>query len=123
VADRYAEPGDPDLDLDVSGVRLRAVVAEGAEVLLLLSGGGGRLRDADTGLMTDVDSVEGDARVQCEPGDEDAGWFRFLVGRLEGWRDRGTELRMCGAPGKATVLIEDRRTWVPLPRRVHPDWV
>lgn len=48
--------------------------------------------------------------------------FALLVERLLAWRDQAIPLRVCGAPGRMFTIIEDYRTWLPLPRRSHPTW-
>lgn len=125
VAALIAQPGDPDLDIDVDGVTLTAVVREGPHLLVAGSGGYG----AWVG-------VDGEPAVFA-PGDESSkitelnlnGYFpnsdeEFLAefsARLEQWRDQQVPVRICGAPGRMTTLIVDRDNWLPFPRRALPD--
>lgn len=120
-----AQPGDGDLDLDVDGLTLSALVVSDRHVLVGFRGG--------YGTWVDVDG----ARATFAPGDPAAGvtegqldlflpdasdsLFTMFVDRLQGWLDRSVPLRMCAAPGRMSTLIEDRSTFLPLPRRELPD--
>jgi hypothetical protein len=115
-----AQPGDPDLDCDVSGLTVTAVVAQGREILARLTGGHGRWTDRDTG-----EQVSGVVQVVTElqanfAGDMPEDLFAALIVRLERWRDRAVPLRMCAAPGRVSLLVADGGDFLPWPRRWPP---
>lgn len=117
---KYAQPGDSDLDIDIDGITLTAVVVDEQEILLRGEGGFGEFL-----------STQGE-RALFRPGEADEGveemeahlyfpavpsrLFDKLVDRLEDWRDRAVPLRLCGAPGRMFTLIENEARWLPLPR-------
>lgn len=111
-ADRVAQPGDPDLDCDIHDVTLTAVVAlnEEREVLIRAVGGSGRWNGVQ---VAEVASLDYRCRLPDTPDD----WWRRYIGQLEEWRDTGTLLRMCCAPGRVTSLVETRTRFLLLPRR------
>lgn len=118
---KLAMPGDPDLDADVHGTTITAVVAaaETREILVRLTGGSGRWVDACSGESVDITTLtdgELSARLPTMPDDV---WNRY-VGQLERWRDQATPLRLTAAPGRVSLLIENRDTFIPLPRRADP---
>ena len=121
IATRIARPGDPDLDCDLTGMTILSVVVADAsrEILLFAVGGCGTWVDDTTGDLVDVpcvDHAEVTVRLPDMPPDVFAGY----VAQLERWRAAATRLRMCSAPGRATLLIENRSTFLPLPRRKDP---
>lgn len=124
VANRVAQPGAADLDFDVDGLTITAVVSTAVERMIVprLVDGYGWWRCGDGAVETFLPGDDPQARVAaveahiCYPMMPPI-LFAQLVTRLEGWRDAGTPLRMCAAPGKATTLIEDLDRWVALPRR------
>lgn len=122
-ADRVAKPGDPDLDLDVDGLTVTAVVSTDREVLIRMVGGYGWFRKVTGGWFTCLPGDGGgvtEAQVGVwlpeMPGDR----FSDYVGQLERWRDGRVPLRMCAAPGKVSMLIADRHEFLMLPRRRAP---
>jgi hypothetical protein len=119
VMSKIAKPGDPDLDLDIDGVTVTAVVVVGHELMVRTTGGWG------TWISTDG------TRFTAEPADPDScvveGQFNVAYPQypksaaeqavhLEAWRDTATPLRICGAPGKLTTIIENNDRWIMLPR-------
>lgn len=128
VKSALAMPGDPDLDADVDGLTVTSVVAvtETREVLVRLADGYGRFVDSTNGDMRHFPPGDPTARVSGGdislrlPGMPDKVWAAY-VGQLEAWRQKATPLRMCAAPGRVTLLIEDRSTFLPMPRRSDPN--
>lgn len=127
IAVRLAMPGDPDLDADVDGLTVTAVAANTPtrELLVYLADGFGRMVDTASGRMRHFPAGDPDARVEhvelaaVLPDMPDRAWADY-VATLERWRDTRTLLRMCCAPGRVTLLIEDRSTFLPFPRRPEP---
>lgn len=118
----WAEPGDPDLDIDIDGVGVIGVVVLGREVLVHIAGGLGRFKSTETGRMEDIDEVvDSELRMQIREGSETD--FEALKTVLFDWQDRRVPLRIVGAPGKMFTIIEDRNRWLPFPRNPHPDWL
>lgn len=115
---RIAQPGDRDLDIDLDGLTITAVVRLAHEFLIRATDGFGRFRSTD------------DTWAEYEPGADTAMEVQFNFGmpdaseqllaeyqnRLERWRDSACPLHLCGAPGKMFSLIEDRSIWLSLPR-------
>lgn len=124
AASRLAKPGDDDLDLDLDGVSVVAVVVLGREVLVRVEGGFGRFVTTDG---TEALMPPGDPRTGVEFGElvlvleamSEEGFAAYLA-RLEEWRARSVPLRLCSAPGRMTTLIEDASVWLPMPRRRIP---
>lgn len=118
-----AQPGDDDLDLDIDGVTLTAVVRMGHEIWIRGVGGFGQFNSAGGGWET-------------EPGDDECSETEVslmvgfpttppenvdqYVSILETWRDRAVPLRICAAPGRLTTMIEDAGHWLPVPRGERP---
>jgi len=127
MAKEYAEPGDPDLDIDVDGLTLTAVVVTGREVLLRATGGFGSFIDTKGEIanfepgdpVQELEELEG--RLYCPYASDET--FNYMVDLLMQWRDRAVPLRMCGAPDRMFSLIENREVWIPLPRREHEAWL
>lgn len=126
-ADRVAKPGDPDLDYDLDGVTITAVIAadEPRELLVRTIGGYGWWIDTATGERVDFPPGDPDACVRdgemgaCMP--TMPGWlWRRYVATLERWRDQATPLRIVSAPGRATLLIEGPSKFLPWPRCPDP---
>ena len=120
VRDLVAQPGDTDLDIDVDGVTVTAVVVNGRELLIRMTGGFGSWTDTtgqraefppgdDTVTVTEVTGT-----LILESADQHV--FASYVSILETWRDRALPLRLCGAQGRMFSLIEDRDRWLPVPR-------
>jgi hypothetical protein len=115
---RYAQPGDLDLDLDIDGVTITAVVVEGREILLRITGGFGSWVNTDGGIDTFEPGEDGVEEGECRmrlPDMTDEG-FDAYVARLYRWRDGSIPLRLVGSPNRMFTLIEDRKTWLPMPR-------
>lgn len=122
---KAAWPGDEDLDIDIDGVTLTAVVRGDKDLLVYGGGGfgwwvcadGSRARFAadapDTGV-TDFSMVAGFPGASEET-------IAAYASLLEDWRDRAVPLRICGARGKAFAIIEDSDNWLALPRGPVPD--
>lgn len=113
--DVCAMPGDTDLDLDLSDLRLTAVVRAGERFLLQTRGGRGRYTSDGSLVSTDewpVQDITLSFAMADPPGDEGATDLTYTV--LMGWRDRGAPLRLIGAPGRQIVLFEPGGFGVPL---------
>lgn len=124
AASKVALPGAPDLDFDVRGLTVSAVVVADREILLRLVGGHGWHVDSSTGEMAhfledapdrQVIEVDVGMRLPVMPDK----MFADYVAQLQRWRDEGTPVRMCGAPGKDSLLIENRDRYVLMPRRLE----
>jgi len=121
-AGQAAKPGDADLDFDVDGITVTAVIRDDGGVLFRLAGGHGYYTDA-AGQMRYRHPGDPTAHLRGVdilirfPGlTPDA--FAAYVARLEMWRDLGTLLRMCAAPGRTSTLGENGTDRVVLiPRR------
>lgn len=117
AADRVAKPGDPDLDFDIDGLTITSVVRDGNHILVGGRGGFGRWRNAqgiynaapgDTGAhLTEFTLAVGYANDDLA----DRVYNTFVD-----WRDRAVPLRMTGAPGKVSAIIEDADHWLPIVR-------
>ena len=109
---RLAMPGDPDLDMHLTGVRIESVVVVrdtewDAEVTLTFAteGASGWWRDTGDGEIVYPDSVttlEAVFGLRMDAGHELL--LEWLIGRLESWREEGCVLTMTSAPGKWTAL-------------------
>ena len=109
---RLAMPGDPDLDMHLTGVRIESVVVMrgtewDAEVTLTFAtaGASGWWRDTENGEIVYPDSVT--MLESCFGLRMDSGYellLEWLIGRLEAWRAEGCALVMTSAPGKWTAL-------------------
>src|ERR1700722_10168688 len=119
--DRVARPGDPDLDLHVTGLRItEVVILAGAymtefTVTFDASGGGGYWSEAATGEGGFPDRMtrcEITAGLVMQPG---FGWLLdLMLGRLEAWRADGALVAVTGAPGKWTLLHSPRHPAGPM---------
>lgn len=58
MEDMIAKPSDPDLDLDVDGATVTALVRMGPELLVRMTGGRGTWIDAVEGRRIAIDGVE-----------------------------------------------------------------
>lgn len=118
--DACAMPGDADLDLDLAGLRLTAVVRLEERFLLQTRGGAGRYTADDRLVGTDEQPVADITLSFCmvdPPGEAGATDVVYTV--LMGWRDRGAPLRLIGAPGRQNVLFEPGGFAVPLATGRH----
>jgi hypothetical protein len=114
---RLAMPGDPDLDMHLTGVRIGSVVVMrgtewDAEVTLTFAtdGASGWWRDTADGEVVYPDSVttlEAVFGLRMDAGHELL--LEWLIGRLESWREEGCALTMTSAPGKWTGLAPSER--------------
>ncbi|MEU7802740.1 hypothetical protein AB0B10_26110 [Micromonospora arborensis] len=127
IASRLAMPGDPDLDADVDGLTITDlhIDASARKLLIHLADGFGRFVDSASGNMQHFPAGLQTARVTHAevgawlPAMPDSTWTDFVT-QLQTWRDQATPLRMCSAPGRVTLLIEVRQTFLPFPRRPEP---
>lgn len=120
-----AQPGDDDLDLDVDGITLTAVVVDKPEILVRFTGGFGTWicvggtratfapGDDEAGVQ------EGEIHVVLNTAEESA--FELYVMALERWRDRAVPLRLTASPTRMSRLAEDEDNWLPVPRRAIPE--
>ena len=109
---RLAMPGDPDLDMHLTGVRIESVVVVrdtewDAEVTLTFAteGASGWWRDTGDGEIVypeSVSALEAVFGLRMDAGHELL--LEWLIGRLESWREEGCVLTMTSAPGKWTAL-------------------
>jgi hypothetical protein len=114
---RLAMPGDPDLDMHLTGVRIASVVVMrgtewDAEVTLTFAtdGASGWWRDTEDGDVVYPESVtalEAVFGLRMDAGYELV--LEWLIGRLESWREEGCALTMTSAPGKWTALHPPER--------------
>lgn len=115
--DKIAKPGDEDLCVDVDGVTVAGVVCIGNEVLVHLTGGWGTIC-AESGVTVIEPGDQGECFADSDAVITFRGTSELLarfVARLEGWRDTAMPLRLCCAPGRMSILIEDFDKWLPLP--------
>ncbi len=108
-------PGDADLDLDLFDLRLTAVVRADDRFLLQTRGGTGSYTNDGRLVGTDqwpVADITLSFAMTDPPGNEGATDMAYDV--LLEWRDRGTGLRLIGAPGRQNVLFEPGGYAVPL---------
>lgn len=111
----FAEPGDTDLSCDIKDIVVQSVLSiNDDELMLVLSGGSGMI--TSDGYPQHFISFE---EIQLVGGFHDnpnnGAVTSLIVDVLEQWRAAGTKLRVLGAPGKITTLIESRDHWVPFP--------
>lgn len=117
---RLAQPGDPDLDFDCDNVTIVAVVVHGRTIVTGFSGGFGwwRCKDGTIARFEPGDPnaglTDGEITTTLNHIDDEA--FDRYVAQLEEWRDRAAPLRMVCAPGRPSMIIEDREKWLPVPR-------
>ncbi len=117
ISDQLALPGDPDLDSDVTNLTITSVIAtDDRELLIGVTGGRGRVnrRDGQTGIGGEIR-----AHLPSMPAD----MFAAFAARLNRWGADAVPIRMCGAPGRPTTLIDPEGALVMIPRRDHPDWI
>lgn len=115
AADLIAKPGDPDLDCDLDGLTVTSVVTtDDCELLIRLTGGAGTFPDGPV--------HDGSADLRAWFPDTPPDLFAAFVARLQRWRDTAARMRMCAAPGRLTLLLNEAGDFVPWPRRTHPDW-
>jgi hypothetical protein len=118
--DVCAMPGDADLDLDLSELRLSAVVRAEQRFLLQTRGGTGRYTSDGRLVGTDewpVSDITLSFAMADPPGAEGVTDLTYTV--LMGWRDRGALLRLIGAPGRQIVLFEPGGFAIPLATGAH----
>jgi hypothetical protein len=121
LRDRFAEPGDPDLRLDLDGVTINSVVRADTELWVSGSGGfgfwvsGGRRAEFPPGGDDEVTEFSMRAGFPDSPDDQIDAMYR----RLCAWRDRAVPVRVCAAPGRLTTLSGDDG-WLPFPFRRPP---
>lgn len=118
--DVCAMPDDTDLDLDLSSLRLSAVVRVDDRFLLQVRGGTGLYTEDGCLVRTQqrpVKDITLSFAMSDPPGAEGATDLTYTV--LMGWRDRAVPLRLIGAPGRQNVLFEPRGFAVPLATAAH----
>lgn len=114
AAGMLALPEDPDLDYAVTSLTVTSVVTtETQELLVRLDGGTGWWQGD-----RHSDAVE--CNVSGYFPDSPPDLFAAFAARLTRWRDSGVPIRICGAPGRMTLLIDDAGAFVPFPRCDHP---
>lgn len=130
IDDRVARPGDPDLDMHLTGLRIaELVVLPGDMTELALtfdaSEAAGWWLDAETLERVYPDKV---SSVELAAGYGMAPGFRHLsdimLRRLETWRADRALVAVTGAPGKWTLLHCPQHpagTMVPIPRTSRED--
>lgn len=125
ILERIAQPGDPDLDIDVDGATVTAVVAVDRHIVVHLRGGFGSMVNSDTGELATMPPGHPTAGVETATlhlwlPDAPDRLFDTYVSTLERWRDTAVPVRICGAPGRMFTAIEDRSSWLAIPRRGLP---
>lgn len=126
IDDRIAKPGDPDLDLHLTGLRVASVVVLPADGLTEVAidfatdGAAGFWVDPSTGerfFPDRVTMVEITGGFGMKPGSR---WLLdVMIGRLEAWRSDAALVAATGAPGKWTLLHcpqHPEGAMVPMPR-------
>ncbi|MFG2046044.1 hypothetical protein ACGFIW_01270 [Micromonospora sp. NPDC048935] len=117
-----AMPGDLDLDADVDGLTVTrvGVDANTRSLTVDLVDGFGRFVDTTGGEQTflpgDPNSRVSTASITAWLPDATPDAWDEYVTVLRRWRETGTPVRMCAAPGRYTTLIEDRHTFLLVPR-------
>lgn len=123
--EKIAKPGDTDLDIDVDGITITAVVRDGADFIVRTVDGFGWWRHENGETFV---APPGDPAASVTELTMSFGWRTcapFMDGyqsQLETWRDTAVPLRFCAAPGRMSLLMEDEQKWLPLPRS-HADLV
>lgn len=119
MADLVARPDDVDLDVDIDGISVTAVVLLGDDLLVRFTGGWGTVGES-YGPAVDVLPGEEETSLTAEAlvqwSSDSPKIISEYVELLERWRDLGTPLHLVGAPGKMFALLEDEEQWLPLPR-------
>jgi hypothetical protein len=113
IAYRVAKPGDPDLDLELAGLRLASVDAHGGGDYDLEVTAGfdtaeatGWWIEAGTGEKVSPDRVaELTMAFGVKLGDGHGHLAAVMLGRLEAWARDGAAVTMTSAPGKWTLLL------------------
>lgn len=114
-----ALPGDPELDLDVSGLVLVSVLRHNNE--FIVTGGGGSGRWESDGEMEDIVEID---ELELTFGFATVNPFRrrslckqvnALYQLLVRWNEQEIALRICAAPGKHSC-VSDGTTTVFIPR-------
>ncbi|MEV1315452.1 hypothetical protein AB0J14_05125 [Micromonospora arborensis] len=127
VTTLLAMPGDPDLDADVDGLTVTRVEVDAntRTLTVALADGFGRFVDT-TGANQEFPPGDPDSRVgtatvtACLPDVTEAVWAEYVT-VLRRWWDTRMPVRLCAAPGRITVLIEDRNTFLLFPRKPARD--
>ncbi|MCG5464300.1 hypothetical protein MED01_002466 [Micromonospora sp. MED01] len=122
-----AMPGDLGLDADVDGLTVTrfGVDANTCTVAVNLVDGFGRFIDA-AGAAHTVPPGDPETRANLAsiaawlPDATPVAWSEYVT-TLRRWWETGTPVRLCAAPGRITVLIEDRNVFLLFPRRTDPE--
>lgn len=123
AASLLAMPGDRDLDADVDCLTVTRVGVDPNTRTLTVTLADGFGRFVDTNGVThdcppgDLDNRVGTATVTAALTEATAEAWAEAVTTLRRWWDTGTPVRLCAAPGRYTVLIEGRHTFLLFPRQ------
>lgn len=116
---RLAQPGDPDLDFDVSGLTITSLTVMDRDIMLSFTGGVGWFLNDDDGQRTpDMTDVAADVIISVTSAPPDI--WDVYVNYIDRWATDKTLLRMCAAPDRMTTLIASPSEWLPLPRTPFP---
>lgn len=114
--DDVARPSDPDLDCDIDGARVVSVTQYDGDFIVTLTGGSGRWATNPGRPMVAIDEVTEMELVfgyaATAPGDLVARIHRLLCR----WQDAKTPLRFVSAPGRMSLIMEDDKHMLPIPR-------
>jgi hypothetical protein len=120
-------PGDRDLDADVNGFTVTrvGVDANTRSLSVDLVDGFGRFVDttgtAHVSRPGDPDARVGTASITAWlPDATPTAWDEYVT-VLRRWRETGTPVRLCAAPGRYTTLIEDRNVFLLFPRTARTE--
>ncbi len=111
----HASPDDDDLDADLVGLAITAVVDMDQRILAHARGGHGYLADGSGGR--NHFQGQGDFTFTIHMAGAPAMLFDHYVTVLEQWRDSDTPVRLLSAPGRASVLTDPDGRSLALPRR------
>lgn len=111
----HASPDDDDLDADLTGLAITAVVDMDQRILARARGGHGYLADGDGGR--NHFQGQGDFTFTIQMASAPAMLFNHYVTVLEQWRDSDTPVRLLCAPGRASLLTDPDGRALVLPRR------
>lgn len=127
AASLLAMPGDRDLDADVDCLTVTRVNVDAntRSLAVGLVDGFGRFVDT-TGTVQQFPPGDPQGRVSTAsvtawlPDMPQPNWDEYVT-VLRRWREMRTPVRLCAAPGRITVLIEDRNVFLLFPRTPSPE--